>query len=185
MKRYPKRSKDLPKYLKNEEVNKILERAEETRKRDYLIILTIYRTGIRSGELLKSYHNDNHVRVKDLSLSEGILTVRDGKGDKDRVIPLTEDLKEDLAWWIKDKDPNEPLFDISARTVRDMVKKYSDKDWVHPHTLRHSFAVHCKKQGMDLRSLQKMLGHSDLATTQVYLDLTVEDVKEDLEEVKW
>lgn len=56
---------------------------------------------------------------------------------------------------------------------------------VKPHTFRHSFAVHCLKQGMNLRSLQKILGHNDLATTAVYLDLIAKDIKEDYQKIQW
>ena len=187
MSRYmSKTPKKLPKYLTETEIKDLLKEAKKHKKRNYLILLTLYRTGLRSGELLKSYNDkDTYLRVKDISFEEGHITVRDGKGGKDRVVPLEEDLNDILGFYCDDMNPDDPVFDISARTLRNQLKMYSDKEWVHPHTFRHSFAVHCLKNGMDLRTLQKILGHSDIGTTQVYLDITGEDVKDAFKKIKW
>jgi len=69
--------------------------------------------------------------------------------------------------------------------IRNIVHKYQGEEDVHPHTLRHSFAVHCLKSGMNIRSLQKILGHSDLNTTAEYLDLIAQDVKDDYKRIQW
>lgn len=187
MGRYASKTPDkFPKYLGDSEIQEILKEAKKHKKRNYLILLTLYRTGLRSGELLKSYDSkDTYLRVKDVSFDEGHITIRDGKGGKDRVVPLEKDLGDILDFYVEGKHPEDPVFDISARTLRNQLKMYTDKKWVHPHTFRHSFAVHCLKSDMDLRTLQKILGHSDIGTTQMYLDITGEDVKDEFKKIKW
>ena len=69
--------------------------------------------------------------------------------------------------------------------MRNITHRYQGELDVHPHTFRHSFAVHCLKSGVNIRALQKMLGHSDLNTTAVYLDLIGEDIKDDYKKVQW
>jgi len=77
------------------------------------------------------------------------------------------------------------LFPLSTAQIRNIVHWYEGEEKVKPHTFRHSFAVHCLKSGMNIRSLQKILGHSDLATTAVYLDLVGKDVLDDFKKVDW
>lgn len=80
----------------------------------------------------------------------------------------------------------EKIFPITTAQIRNIVHRYQPKDEVvKPHTFRHSFSVHCLKQGMNLRCLQKILGHTDLATTAVYLDLIAKDIKEDYLKIEW
>ncbi|MFW6142584.1 MAG: tyrosine-type recombinase/integrase [Candidatus Saliniplasma sp.] len=171
-------SNSLPKYLKESEIKNMLERANRNRKRDYLILLTLFRTGMRNSELV-------NLKKKDISFSEGHITVRKGKSEKDRIIPLDTHLKDLLDVYAGEKGKDERIFDVTTRTVRNIVKRYSEEEWVHPHTFRHSFAVKCLKDEMNLVSLQKILGHSSLETTQIYLDLIGEDVKKDFEKVEW
>lgn len=171
----------LPKYLKKSDIETILENANENRKRDYLLILTLFRTGVRVDELTS-------LKKRDIDFSEQLLTVRDGKGGKDRVIPIEDELSNLLGFYTDDMSPNDVLFDVSNRHVSRICKKYAPehlRERVSPHKFRHSFGVYCIKQGMNLRTLQKILGHSDLSTTQVYLDLAGEDVKEDFSKVEW
>lgn len=171
----------LPKYLKKKDIKKILENAKENRKRDYLMILTLYRTGLRVSELTS-------IRKQDLDLKEQLLTVRDGKGGKDRVVPIEDELANLIGFYTDDMTSKDKLFDISNRQVGRICKKYAPdhlEERVSPHKFRHSFGVHCVKEGMNLRTIQKILGHSDLSTTQVYLDLAGEDVKEDFDKVEW
>jgi integrase/recombinase XerD len=74
------------------------------------------------------------------------------------------------------------LFPLSTRQIRNIVYRYSE---LHPHTFRHSFAVYCLRNGMNLRALQKILGHSGLNTTQVYLDLVGADLQDEYKKVNW
>ena len=169
--------KKLPKYITQTEISSILERAKKDRYRNYILLLTLVRTGLRVSEIIK-------LRKRDI-INETII-VRQGKGKKDRVIPLEKELSNILGLYIDSLKPKSKLFSISDRQVRNIVYKYSPKDLeVHPHTLRHSFAIHCLKNGMNIRNLQKILGHNNLTTTQVYLDVTGEDMKNDFKKVEW
>jgi integrase/recombinase XerD len=92
---------------------------------------------------------------------------------------------------------SDKVFPLTERQVRNIIYKYSpyhlekrdEKEIkvydVHPHTIRHSFAVHCLKNGINLRALQKILGHNSLTTTQIYLDIVGKDIKDDFNKVQW
>ena len=167
--------KTLPKYITQEEISDILDKAKKDRYRNYILLLTMSRTGMRVSEIVK---------LKKQDIVNNTIIVRQGKGKKDRVIPLEDNLSNLLGLFTDSLKPRAKLFNVSERQVRNIVYKYSS-DNVHPHTIRHSFAVHCLKQGMNIRSLQKILGHNNLTTTQIYLDVVGKDVKEDFEKVKW
>jgi len=169
------KTKKLFKYLEKAKVEEILERAR-TNKRDYLLILTLWRTGIRNSELI-------NLKKKDIKDDE--LTIRQGKGHKDRIVPLDNHLSDLLQYHTGDMTQEDKVFPISTVQVRNIVHKYQGEQYVKPHTFRHSFAVHCLKSGMNIRSLQKILGHSDLNTTAVYLDLIGKDIKEDYNKIEW
>ena len=169
--------KTLPKYISKEEIMNILDKAKKDRYRNYILLLTLSRTGLRVSEIIKLCKND---------VDEHTITVRDGKGKKDRVIPLEGELSNLLGLYMDSMKPRDKLFPLSTRQVRNIVYKYSPEGLdVHPHTLRHSFAVHCLKGGMNIRSLQKILGHSSLTTTQEYLDLVGQDLVDDFRKVEW
>jgi integrase/recombinase XerD len=70
-------------------------------------------------------------------------------------------------------------------SIRNIVHKYQGDEDVHPHPLRHSFAVYCLKQGVNIRALQKILGHSNLDTTAIYLDLIADDLKTEMKKIQW
>ena len=181
MSRYEQNSrKKLPKFLQKTEVEKILDRAQNENTEHYLMILTLFRAGLRVSELVS-------LTPDDIDLENDRIEIREGKGAKDRVVPLHPELKSNLKTYmdIKELKDSDKLFDYSERWVQEIVKKYTDKDWVTPHTFRHSFAVHVINSGMDSRKLQKMLGHSSLSTTEIYLDLTAKQVVDDfLEKVE-
>ncbi len=176
--------KKLPKYLKEEEVRKLLNAPDRSKIRDRLILRILYRCGLRVSELTS-------LRIEDIDFDEGMITVRGGKGGKDRVVPIDDETLDLIQLYKRDAEEGILILSqrgnsLSTRQVERLVKKYAEKAGinknVYPHMLRHSFAVHCLKSGMNLRSVQKMLGHSSLTTTQVYLDLTGKDVKRDYEE---
>ena len=180
--------KTLPKYITEVEVSSILDKAKKDRFRNYILILTLWRTGMRVSEIVKFRKN----QIQD----NGII-VRNAKGGKDRVIPLESELSNLLGLFTDGMNNRDIVFKMSDRQVRNIVYKYSPFHFekrngkevkvydVHPHTIRHSFAVYCLKSGMNLRSLQKILGHSSLTTTQIYLDVVGEDIKNDFEKVDW
>jgi len=171
------KSKILPKYLNKEEISQILQTAKQFNYRDFIILLTLWRTGVRNSEVVNIRKND---------IVDGQLIVRQGKGKKDRVVPLESELENLLRLYSDRLGYRDILFQLSDRQIRNIVYKHSPDDWsVHPHTFRHSFAVYCLKHGMNLRTLQKILGHSSLTTTQVYLDLVGKDIADDFGRVEW
>jgi len=173
-KSYPEKPKTLPKFVADAVILDMLDKAKKTRYRDYILLLTLVRTGMRVSDIVKFRKRD---------IINDTIIVRQGKGKKDRVIPLETELGNLLGLFTDNMSPSQKVFGIKERQVRNIVYKYNKE--IHPHTLRHSFAVHCLKSGVNLRSLQKMLGHSNLNTTQIYLDVTGEDVKDDFKKVKW
>ncbi len=174
-------AKTLPKYLKEREVRKLLECPSREKLRDRLILRMLYRCGLRVSEL-------TNLKIEEIDFTDSTLTVRGGKGGKDRLIPVDHQTLDMIEYFIEDatsgylilSERNEKL---SSRQIERLVEDYGKaagiEQKVHPHMLRHSFAVHCLKSGMNLRTVQKMLGHSSLTTTQIYLDITGEDVKAD------
>lgn len=174
---YPTQPKKLPKYITQAEISTMLDKAKKDRYRNYILLLTISRTGMRVSEITNLQKRD---------IQNDTIIVRQGKGKKDRVIPLERELGNLLGLYVDRMHPKDKLFPITDRQVRNIVYKYApDGLDVHPHTLRHSFAVHCLKNGMNIRNLQKILGHSNLTTTQVYLDVTGEDIAENFWKVEW
>ena len=173
-----KKPKKLSKYLTKTKIDEMLERARNDNKRNHLILLTLWRTGIRNSELV-------NLRKGDIKFEENRIVIHQGKGNKDRWIPLDKDLRTLLEYHTADMNLDDRIFPISTVQVRNIVHKYQGNEYVKPHTFRHSFAVHCLKSGMNIRSLQKILGHSDLNTTAVYLDLVGKDIITDFEKVEW
>jgi integrase/recombinase XerD len=170
----------LPKFLDLEDVDKLLAVPDTSTPRglrDKAMIEVLYATGLRVSELIA-------VRPNDLHLDEGYLTCV-GKGDKERIVPLGQ---EAVSWVRKYGSEGRqqlakrgsPWLFVNARDggalsrvgFWKVLKEYGVKAGVSrelsPHVLRHSFATHLLERGADLRSIQMMLGHSDLSTTQIY-----------------
>ena len=125
--------------------------------------------------------------IDDMDFISGVAKVM-GKGRKERIVPIGEYAIRAIRAYIAKRKKNGPeLFHnkfgrrITTRGVRDIVYKYmrlaSMKQGVSPHTLRHSFATHLLNHGADLRSVQELLGHANLSTTQIYTHLTTEKLK--------
>ncbi len=166
----------IPKFLTKEEITDILDKAKKKRYRDYILLLCLWRTGIRTSELTS---------LKKEDIVEDTLIIRAAKSQAgSRTIPLEREVLGILRTYTDQMKARDKIFPITPRQVGYVIHKYGPEN-VHPHTFRHSFAVHCLKQGINLRSLQKLLGHSQLNTTQVYLDIVGKDVKEDFEKVNW
>lgn len=182
----PKQEKRLPSFLTEEQVTKLIEatfgkdKSDERSLRDRAILETFYSTGMRVSELVG-------LNSDDIDFISGIVKVM-GKGRKERIIPIGESAITAIrAYSAKKKKSQDALFlnkngrRISARGVRVIVDKYLRavglKHGVSVHTLRHSFATHLLNRGADLRSVQELLGHANLATTQVYTHLTTERLK--------
>ena len=185
----PKIEKKMPEILTPEEVIWLLEQPKgDTPKeiRDKAMLELLYATGIRVTELIT-------LKVSDVNMQMGFIICRDGS--KERVIPFGAAAKKAMINYL-DKARNVMLFDLqsdilfvncsgqpmSRQGFWKLIKYYAKKAGIiadiTPHTLRHSFAAHLVENGADLRSVQEMLGHSDISTTQVYATLTHNRIRE-------
>jgi site-specific recombinase XerD len=175
---YNQAPKKLPKYLTKQEIDTILDKVNhdtmQHSRRNYIMLLTLWRTGIRVSEL---------VHLKKSDLKEDTILIQQGKGKKDRVVPLSADLRNLLLTYADRLQPENVIFAITRRQVNNVIRRYAPG--VHAHTFRHSFAVHYLKSGGNLRSLQLILGHTSLMVTQIYLTLSGVDVKEDYDKIVW
>jgi integrase/recombinase XerD len=166
--------KNLPKYVEKETILEMLKKARCDNQRNYLMLRILWESGIRVSEL---------VNLKKGDVREDELTIRQGKGSKDRIVPINTALVDLLAYYSAQLTLTDTLFPISEVAVRNICKKYQGEQNIHPHTFRHSYAVYCLKQGMNIRVLQKILGHESLATTSVYLDLVGADIKNEYKKI--
>ncbi|MDO5850545.1 MAG: tyrosine-type recombinase/integrase [Methanobacteriaceae archaeon] len=186
----PKRTKSLPKSLNETEVKDLIEAVnweEETnlykkkiKMRDKLILSILYSSGLRVSELV-------NLLINDIDFDERTIRIR-GKGDKDRIVLFDINTKELIKEYIAIRDSNtEYLFinkngnKLSSRYIQLMIKKYAKEAGIEkkvtPHILRHSFATHLLKNGVDIRAIQQLLGHSSLSTTQIYTSVDMNTLK--------
>jgi len=179
----PKQEKYLPLFLTEDEVSKLIETVQtknERGLRDRAVLETFYSTGIRVSELVG-------LSIEDVDFIGGIVKVM-GKGKKERIVPIGDMAIATIrAYLEKRKALSEALFlnksrkRITGRGIRNIVEKYirvaSIRRGVSCHTLRHSFATHLLNRGADLRSVQELLGHVNLSTTQIYTHLTTDRLK--------
>jgi site-specific recombinase XerD len=174
---YGKRPKRLPVVLDVEEVAQLLATARPGRER--ILLTTAYACGLRISELL-------NLQVTDIDSARMVVNVRQGKGAKDRQVPLSARLLTELRqWWCRHRtkpwlfpgmtkdSSSRPMNATSVqRTVKQIVTRAKLKKSASMHTLRHSYATHLLEAGVDVVTLQKLLGHSDLSTTARYLHLS-------------
>jgi len=150
----------LPPYIEASIVARMLDLARETPK-DYLILRLMSDAGLRRQEVVK-------LKVK--NVNERALRFR-GKGDRDRTVPLTQELAEALKPFCSDKGPDDRAVGVGEGVIYRVVKKYGmliDKPEMKPHDLRHAFATRLLERGVNIRVIQKLIGHSNLNTTQDY-----------------
>ena len=198
--RTPKAPKTLPRHLRPGEIEALLEAAGDPAgraaepasqalgRRDRAILELLYATGLRVGEL-------TGLDWPDLDLSARVLRTL-GKGGKERMVPFGRESERALRAWLTDwpqvreaagtaaRPEDEPVFlnhrggRLTERSVRRLVDRAVEAaalaTGVHPHTLRHTFATHLLEAGADLRSIQELLGHSSLSTTQRYTHLDIQ-----------
>jgi integrase/recombinase XerD len=152
----------LPRVLTQREVERLLIVPESVR--DVAILELLYSCGLRVSELC-------HLRWPDIDTTRRLLRVNDGKGHKDRLVPMGQAAVDKLATWCGTRGDSDTVFDISRKMVWLLVKDYARKvrlRGVSPHTLRHTFATHLLNGGANLRDIQEMLGHANIDTTQIY-----------------
>jgi integrase/recombinase XerD len=174
--------KNITNYLTKDEVDHLLESARVCNYRDYLILRVLWRTGVRVSELL-------HIRPRDIEFYNHVINITKAKGGKQRRVLLDYETTNMLSNYVLSQKlrDDEPIFGVQRVQVFRIVKKYGsmlDLD-VHPHTLRHSYAIHLVRSGMDLRRVQLLLGHSNLNTTQIYLQFKDEDLREVYDKVEF
>jgi len=170
---FPRRERKLPMILSREEVKALLEAAHSLRHRTLLAIL--YGCGLRVAEVA-------HLKVSDIDSARNVLWVRHGKGRKDRQTLLPAKLLEMLRCYWRAQRPTEWLFPgadtarpISPKAIflacRNAAHHAGITKPVHPHSLRHAFATHLLEAGVNLRTIQILLGHANLETTARYLQV--------------
>lgn len=189
----PKINKKLPYFLYLQEVNKLIETPPRDTLlgiRDRAILELLYGTGIRVGELVS-------LNIRDIDLDEKTIRIF-GKGSKERILPLGNPSIKAVQKYLASRnlfrknisinknDLNALLLNrfggrLSARSIRRIIIKYMKiaglNKKISPHVLRHSFATHLLGGGADLRSVQELLGHESLSTTQIYTHITKERLK--------
>jgi integrase/recombinase XerD len=173
----PRTVKKLPVVLSKKEMKQLLGNTNNIKHR--LLIELLYSTGLRLSECV-------NLTFRDLDLEQNIGWVRKGKGSKDRIFIISEKFKKDLINYMKEKGFNGNIFKVNGKpmTVRGIqnaikisAKKAGIEKDIHVHTLRHSFATHLLENGVDIRKIQHLLGHSSLQTTQIYTQVSSEEVK--------
>jgi integrase/recombinase XerC len=187
----PKLEKKLPRFLYPVETSLLMDAPDISQVaglRDKAILETLYAAGVRVSELVG-------INMPDLELNERWIKIR-GKGGKERLAPLGQQAKDAIENYARRARPyllaasdtaTEALFlnksgtRLSVRSIRNIINKYVAQlalnQKVSPHTLRHSFATHLLNGGADLRSVQELLGHVKLSTTQIYTHLTKDRIK--------
>jgi integrase/recombinase XerD len=188
--RGPRRSKRLPKVLSRDEVRHLLEQPRGSSLaalRDRAMLETMYACGLRASEAVG-------LELAELDLEAGILRAR-GKGSKERIVPIGTKAIEALRVYVERARPRlvgirdeRRLFvnlrgaGLSRQGLYKIVQRHALtaglQDRMSPHTLRHTFATHLLAGGCDLRSLQEMLGHADIGTTQIYTHLSTERLRD-------
>lgn len=191
----PKQDKKLPKFLEYEQVQKLLNTPPTDNwlgARDRAMLEVLYSTGMRVSELVA-------LNLEDVDFLGEVIHVR-GKGKKERICPIGSSALQSIQHYIEYRNRRiqaDPSFDskvlfankhgkrLSTRSVRRKMDKYliaaGLDPAISPHTLRHSFATHMLNNGADLRSVQELLGHQSLSTTQIYTHVTTSRMKEQYE----
>ena len=181
----PKQEKYLPNSMSESEIEKLLKSPNtklKIEKRDRAMIEMLYATGMRISELV-------NLKITNLDIQRCVVKVL-GKGSKERLIPFGEVASEALNDYMKDRqDSSSKEIFLSNRgtkmsrqafwsRMKVYLRREGLKDSISPHTLRHAFATHLLNRGADLRSVQLLLGHSDLSTTQIYTHIAKQRLSE-------
>ena len=188
--RTPRMKKSIPGVITLQEVERVLASPDESTPegiRDTAMLEVLYATGIRASELIG-------LKLNDVNFEMGFVIVY-GKGSKERIVPMGEKALEKLKPYMESSRPallktkeSKALFvtrrgkGMTRQGFWKLIKTHAINSGIakniSPHTLRHSFATHLLERGADLRSIQIMLGHSDISTTQIYTHVESERLKE-------
>ena len=189
----PKIKKSLPKVLNEEEINKLLDIKlnDNFDYRNKAMLELMYSSGLRVSELI-------NLKVNDVDLENEAVRIF-GKGAKERIVPLNDYATDAIKIYVENHrkelfkhGENDYLFlnnhgnKMTRQGFFKIIKKIANekniKTEFSPHTLRHSFATHLLKHGADLRSIQELLGHSDISSTQIYTHITNEKLQKNYEQ---
>lgn len=189
----PARSGHLPDVLTIEEIDSLIAAVDMTKaegQRDRAIIETLYSCGLRVSELCR-------LELSDLFFSEGFIRVH-GKGKKERLVPISQTAVTELQRWFAEREKidirpgHEGAVFVSCRrgtslsriTIFHIVKTLCAaagiRSTVSPHTFRHSFATHLLEGGANLRAIQEMLGHEEIGTTEIYMHINRQHLREEI-----
>lgn len=166
--KHPKKKKRLPRVIDQEKILTSLARIKDIRARTILELT--YTAGLRVSEVAR-------LKVEHIDSDRMLLLISDSKGNKDRYVPLSETMLHKLRAYYKHYKPNEYLFEgknggyISPATIQRYFKKYIDSD-KSVHVLRHSCATHLIEAGTDSKMVQKLLGHKNIRTTEIYMHVS-------------
>lgn len=172
-----KKNKTIPDILTVDEIRNLIENTPNIKHR--LIIKILYGCGLRVSEL-------TDLKKEDINFKENLIHITLAKGRKDRFVKIPESIKSDLESFVKltlgkflfESGRSGKLTTATIQAVlKNSAKKAGIKKRVYPHLLRHSFATHLLEQGTDLRIIQKLLGHSDIKTTQIYTQISQASIK--------
>jgi integrase/recombinase XerC len=183
----PKMKKRLPQFVDEKDIHTLFSHVEFPDnwegKTNWLLLYLLYNTGIRQAELV-------NLRESQIDISNSNIKVV-GKGNKERIIPISKELKASIVLYQKSKKSNfDKIFllvndkgkQLYPKYVYNVVKQYLSMvttiDKKSPHTLRHTFATHLMNNGADLNAVKELLGHNSLASTQMYTHNTIEKLKD-------
>ena len=179
----PRARRSLPQTLTLDEVESMIKEASRTKRtgpRDAALLELLYASGLRVSELV-------NLQVDQLNLSLGFLRCV-GKGSKERIVPLGRKAVKVIEDYLKQRSVDSPMLfpgragQLTRTACWQLVRRYARQAGIakpiSPHTLRHSFATHLLERGADLRSIQEMLGHADIGTTQIYTHVSADHLRE-------
>lgn len=159
--------------IREDDFLQILEYTPKRRHR--IAMLMAWGAGLRLSEVI-------NLEQKDFDFEHNQLMVRQGKGKKDRIVPIPKGFSEEHLHHIPFKFENRSLQKAFARACDNSGIRDKKPNRITFHSLRHGFATHCLRQGINLRSIQRMLGHSDLSTTGIYLDMFPDEILQEYQE---
>ena len=188
----PKATRKLPEVLTLDEIERMLDvidLSKDEGQRNLAIIEVLYGSGLRVSELI-------NLKLSNVHLEEKYMLV-EGKGSKQRLVPLSDEAKKQIEFWLQDrchlsiKPGNEDYLFLNRRgakltrvmiliIVKDLATRAGIKKNISPHTFRHSFATHLLEGGANLRLIQMMLGHENLVTTEIYTHLDLNYLREEV-----
>jgi len=177
--KFPKKSSKLPIVLEKEEILRMIDATANLKHK--LLLMLMYGSGLRVGESIKA-------RIEDFDVNRKVFTVKSGKGAKDRYVNLSDRFIQNFIIFTKNKSSGflfESAYNaghpITSRTASKIVehslRKANISKKAHCHTLRTSYATHLIENGTDISYIQKLLGHSDIRTTQLYIRLSNESIR--------